>query len=137
MPSPLTRRTLPRPRFRRSVTCGIRATRNLVSRWADAGRAVVLREAGKANRGSSPQPRRISEVRRIAGMALGVLLVLWAAWAQGAGENQSGATPAETVSPEQTSPALASQVRALFSFYCSECHGADLVAPKGKFNYVL
>ena len=32
---------------------------------------------------------------------------------------------------------LATQVRAIFSAKCVECHGATLERPKGKFGYVL
>jgi mono/diheme cytochrome c family protein len=32
---------------------------------------------------------------------------------------------------------LASAVRTIFSAKCIECHGSDLVRPKGKFGYVL
>lgn len=33
--------------------------------------------------------------------------------------------------------ALAARVRAIFDEKCTECHGADLRRPKGKFGYVL
>ena len=35
------------------------------------------------------------------------------------------------------SQALAGQVQSLFAAKCTECHGADVERPKGKFGYVL
>jgi uncharacterized membrane protein/mono/diheme cytochrome c family protein len=34
-------------------------------------------------------------------------------------------------------PALAIQVHNIFQAHCTQCHGADLAKPKGKFGYVL
>ena len=50
--------------------------------------------------------------------------------------------PPEAVSPESiqassTPQVLAGHVHAIFQARCTECHGADLLRPKGKFGYVL
>jgi uncharacterized membrane protein len=39
--------------------------------------------------------------------------------------------------PSSSVPALATQVHTIFQARCTECHGADLARPKGKFGYVL
>ena len=79
---------------------------------------------------------RENEVRRIAGKALVLPLILLAVSAQGVTEESPNAlSPAST--PAVNSQALADQVRAIFSAKCVKCHGADLERPKGKFGYVL
>jgi uncharacterized membrane protein len=63
-------------------------------------------------------------VNRLDGGAVGLFLILLA-------------TPVLSAPALNNSEELAGQVHALFAVKCTECHGADLDRPKGKFGYVL
>lgn len=65
---------------------------------------------------------RGSKVRRIVAGALALAMTLLISRASVA---------------EDQLPSLAAQVHAIFQAKCVECHGADLVHPKGKFGYIL
>ena len=63
-------------------------------------------------------------MNRLAGGAVGLFLILLA-------------TPVLSAPTLNNSEELAAQVHALFAVKCTECHGANLDRPKGKFGYVL
>lgn len=76
---------------------------------------------------------RSSEVRGLAAKALALPLVLLAFVMRDAGAEE----PSPQSVPPSPVPALASQVHAILQARCTQCHGADLARPKGKFGYVL
>jgi uncharacterized membrane protein len=63
--------------------------------------------------------------------ALSLVLLAGSVWNVAAEESSPPAVPPSPI------PALASQVHAIFQARCTQCHGADLARPKGKFGYVL
>ena len=76
---------------------------------------------------------RDSEVKLPVAKALILPLVLFA----GSICFATGEVPSLTNVPALSVPALATQVHTIFQARCTECHGADLAKPKGKFGYVL
>ena len=76
--------------------------------------------------------QRADEVRgsAVRALALTFILLVGSAWNAGAEE------PSPQNVPPSPIPALASQVHAIFQARCTQCHGADLARPKGKFGYV-
>lgn len=52
-------------------------------------------------------------------------------------EQIPGASSTVSIQAASTPQVLASHVHAIFQARCVECHGADLLRPKGKFGYVL
>jgi len=91
--------------------------------WAKATSAEALRR----------RQHRGSEVRLLAAKALVLSLVLLA----GSIWNVAAEEPSPSAVPSSSIPALASQVHTIFQARCTQCHGADLARPKGKFGYVL
>ncbi len=83
--------------------------------------------------------RRRSEVTGFAAKTLALLLVLLTVSLRNAGaeEQPPKAVSALSIQASSTPQVLASHVRAIFQARCTECHGADLARPKGKFGYVL
>lgn len=73
-------------------------------------------------------PKKIRNPWRISGfggpVALCFFAVVPSAMADGAGEQILGR-------------AIADEVREIFRANCVECHGADVLEPKGEFGYVL
>ena len=76
---------------------------------------------------------RGSEVRLITTRVLALPLVLLLGSIRNVVADE---LPAPVV-PPSTVPALATQVHTIFQARCTQCHGADLAKPKGKFGYVL
>jgi uncharacterized membrane protein len=83
--------------------------------------------------------RRRNEVRGFAVRALALPLVLLTGSVRDGDVEEQPQPPASTVSIQASSTpqVLASQVHAIFKARCTECHGANLSRPKGKFGYVL
>ncbi len=82
---------------------------------------------------------RGSEVRGFAAKTLALPLVLLIVGVRDAGAEEQPPRAVSTVSIQAASPpqVLAGHVRKIFKARCTECHGADLLRPKGKFSYVL
>jgi uncharacterized membrane protein/mono/diheme cytochrome c family protein len=72
-------------------------------------------------------------VRDFAARTLGLPLVLLALGLTVAVAQEPPSSAVSTASV----PALATQVHTIFQARCTQCHGADLAKPKGKFGYVL
>ena len=82
---------------------------------------------------------RDSKVSFLAAKVLTLALVLLTLGIQDAGAEQEPTQAVSTVSIQASSTPqiLANHVHAIFKARCTECHGADLSRPKGKFGYVL
>ncbi len=85
------------------------------------------------------RPLRSSEVRGFAARTLALLLVLLTCHIQdGRADEQLPPTTSTVSSQPSPSPQmLAGDVYLVFQARCTDCHGADLLQPKGKFGYIL
>ena len=82
---------------------------------------------------------RGSKVRFLAAKVLTLPLVLLTFSMRDARVEEQPPLAVSTVSIQASSTpqVLAVHVRAIFQARCTECHGGDLLRPKGKFGYVL
>jgi uncharacterized membrane protein len=82
---------------------------------------------------------RSSEVRGLAARALVLTLVLLTFSVRDARAEEQLSQTGSTVSIQASSApqVLAGHVYLIFQARCTECHGADLLRPKGKFGYIL
>ncbi len=92
---------------------------------------VVISVGARQHRGS--------EVSLLSAKALTLPLVLLTVSVRDAGADEQSPKVASTISIQvsSTPQILASHVYAVFKARCTECHGADLSRPKGKFGYVV
>ena len=83
--------------------------------------------------------RRSSDVRGFAAKTLALPLVLLTFSVRSAGAEEQLPQAGSTVSIQASSTPqiLAGRVHAIFQARCTDCHGANLLRPKGKFGYVL
>jgi uncharacterized membrane protein/mono/diheme cytochrome c family protein len=70
-------------------------------------------------------------------LALPLVLLTFSLRDAGAEEQPPRVVSTISIQASSTPQILASHVHAIFQARCTECHGADLARPKGKFGYVL
>jgi uncharacterized membrane protein/mono/diheme cytochrome c family protein len=92
-----------------------------------------------ANTEARRQRRRRSEVKGFAArtLALPLFLLIFSLRNAAAEEQLPKAVSPVSIQASSIPQVLASHVHAIFQARCTECHGADLARPKGKFGYVL
>ena len=69
--------------------------------------------------------------------ALPLVLLTFSLQDTGAEEQPPKAVSTVSIQASSAPQVLAVHVRTIFQARCTECHGADLLRPKGKFGYVL
>jgi uncharacterized membrane protein len=70
-------------------------------------------------------------------LALFLFFLALGTWDTKAEEPSLKGASTTSIQATSTPQVLASHVYAIFQARCAECHGADLLRPKGKFGYIL